>query len=54
MRTQPAGVPSVTPCVRPPGDGRPALVDLALRTLATEHFDRFVARVPITRVRAGR
>ena len=47
-------VPSVAPGVRAPGEERPALVDLAMRTLATEHFDRFVARVPISRARAGR
>jgi hypothetical protein len=36
------------------GGERPALVDLAMRTLETEHFDRFVARLPISRARAGR
>jgi hypothetical protein len=42
--------------VRPAPDvrERPALVDLAMRTLETEHFDRFVARVPISRARTGR
>jgi hypothetical protein len=50
LRARPAGMPSVTSGVR----SRPALVDLAMRTFETEHFDRFVARVPISRVRAGR